>query len=352
MNVHIATTTSDQLLKEWESLWNTSQMATMMNSPYWFQAAFHAFKPKAIRIICIYEEDQLRAVAPFFQEKHYGVPLYVTPLHDLGDKSSILCDFNNTPLTKLLILKIRELENVWLTGLSKIEFDSVQIAVPHARMIATDLNAYITIFEGIYGDFPKPMKAKVINRSKRSSQPLHVEHNEDNHTNWLPTIFEIDQNSVKQKKGRSIFGRKEVRVFFQNLYRLAPKRILISLLFFGEIPISYTLGFVCNNIYQGSQKAFLPGYEYYCPGSLLLLNVLELMHNKGSPEFDMGKGYDSFKSGFTKKTRPLYTVAFTKNNWTCNYLHKISLLRQTLYAFVEHHHTLYGAYKNLKNKIL
>ncbi|NTU73779.1 GNAT family N-acetyltransferase [Candidatus Roizmanbacteria bacterium] len=352
MKAVIYTVLSDHLKQQWEQLWLKMQSTTIMNSPYWFVAAMDVFKPERIRLVCVYEDDQLLAIAPFFECNHYGILVYATPIHELGDRSSILCDFTHKEVVKLLVSKIAELRNVWLTGLLKHEASTLREFITTARMIKSDLNAYIDFSDGPYGEYPEYMRNKIMRRSSRSPQAFRAVHCEDFSIPTLQLIFELDQKSVKQQKGRSIFGHEDIRKFIELLYTKAPRNMHISILYAGEQLIAYSLGYVCGSVYQGSQKAYMPGFEYYSPGAYLLFSLLDYMRQKGSPELDFGKGYDRFKSFFTKKTRQLYTVEFTRNSWTSHYLLSMYKTRQRLYALVENHYGLYAFYKRLKHRFI
>ena len=116
MKIQKFTYLNDKLLHDWSKLWEQSPSANMVNSPAWFNAARIAFGEKPASIIALYDdlENDLIAIAALVKEKIFAIPVWTVPGGQFADKNSILVDFHDEEVIKILLTEISKLGNVYL----------------------------------------------------------------------------------------------------------------------------------------------------------------------------------------------------------------------------------------------
>ncbi len=75
-------------------------------------------------------------------------------------------------------------------------------------------------------------------------------------------------------------------------------------LWLGETLLSGHFGIRVGTSFHPWIAAFNPAYSQYSPGNLLLLQVLETMHEMGLETYDLANGHDHYKKYFANGTRP------------------------------------------------
>jgi CelD/BcsL family acetyltransferase involved in cellulose biosynthesis len=340
--------TNKKLLKDWLTLWNKSQYSSTVNSPGWLLASFEAFPEKESRIIAIYEKEKLIAIGAFMKERLFGVPVFSTPGIEFADRSSILIDYKNKKAIRLLFQKIKELGNIQLGYITNEDHEHFKRSFSSAKFIQTDVGPYMTFSDGIYGDLSKRRRVNIINRLKKFEEEVVFESSETEHSRALSRAFEIETESSKNYHGKSIFDKEYARKFYTAFASLLPQNIAVGILYFGEKPVAYCIGFVHKKTFIASQKAHLANFNYYNPGKALVMKLLEYWNDKGFDKFSHGRGNDRFKMTFTKKSDPIYQMFYFQNSVVLIYVSYMLRLRGKVYELVSHHAKIYNFYHNVK----
>lgn len=347
-NIHNSLT--KQLHQEWEKLWKKSQYVNISNSPCWFNSAVAAFKYKDVKIISVHETktSELVAIAAFVKAKIFSVSLYMTPAREFADKSQILADFNNKKVISALFKGILELGDVYLSNMTDYKLGKIAPLIKHPVIIKDDIEPYLDLSKGKYGDLPNRKKTIVLNRMKNSGRKFEIVPNAPDLHKALEIAFDIDTKSVKNRKGKGVFHDPQVREFYRQIAARNPSNIIVSLIYIDKIPVSYLIGFINNSVHSGSQKAYLPGYEYFVLGRLLLIHLMDHFREKGSNEFDLGKGYDRFKRDFTHNYWQYYAVLITSNQFLRAYISFLNIVNERIYPSISSHPIIYKTYKKIK----
>jgi CelD/BcsL family acetyltransferase involved in cellulose biosynthesis len=340
---------SDVLLSKWEELWQNSEFATVVNSPAWFLSSLKAFPTKEIRIIALHKSKKLIGIALFVKVKMYGFSVWQTPGAEFADRNSLLLDLNEDTIVYYFCEELKKLGNVNLTGLTSENIMLLQQKVKNAKFLQVDQDPYSYFEESIYGDFPKRHRTNVMNRLSHLEEPVEFITSRKNHNKALEIAYQIEIQSSKNEHGKSVFDRTDAKTFYSSFANLLPKNMAISLLYFGEKPVAYCIGFVCNNTFFASQKAHLSEYNYYNPGKVVMIKMLEYWNKKGIQEFSHGRGYDRFKMSFTKTARPIFTMTYSKYFFLPSLLNSLSIFQQKIYEIISRHQKMYAEYHNLKN---
>jgi hypothetical protein len=348
MKIQTYSNISETLLTDWQKLWQSSEYATIVNSPGRFLSAMKVFDYKEIKIVTIYKSDELVAIAPFVKTKIFGVALFALPVEEFADRPQILINYNEKKLVQLFFSKIAQLGTVLLPYFTSGLLDSFHKQTTYSKIFPGDVIPYINFSQGPYGNLSSRKRNIVINRLKNSEQKCTIEIVAKKPSESLEKAFDIDRASAKHNHGKGVFYRKEARDFYRELAQHNPANIIVTLVFFDNKPVSYLIGFFSNNIHSGSQKAYVSGYEYFNLGRLSLINLIDYFREKGSAEFDFGRGNDQFKKDFTSNYRQLYTVIITKNILLRNYITQMYLLHETMYKFLSRYPKIYKIYHRVK----
>jgi len=118
----------------------------------------------------------------------------------------------------------------------------------------------------------------------------------------------------------------------------------------GKVPIAYEIGFVHQDSYADSERAYLASYSQYTPGKVMMVLLLEELGRRGVKLFDFGPGVDNLK-------RTLATGSEVRSNLVVS---KYSLIRLLtvwqdrimlkVYKFIFAHPRLYRVYRLLKTR--
>lgn len=348
------TALSDKLIADWDAIWKNSANANMVNSSTWTIAAQTAFHKKNVCIIAVYDDQEknLVAIAAFVKENLYGIPFWTQPGREFADKTSILIDFKDLETVDLLFSEIKKLGTSYLTEYTQDQIQEIQQSVPAITAWKSDVNPYIDFSQGKYGELPNRRRNTFLRRLEETNVHADlVTSADDTSRKALEVCFQIDMASLKQKKGKGIFYREEVREFYKALIVRSPENVPVSVLYLENKPISYLIGFQVKGVYQASQKAFLPGFEFYNPGKLLMIKFIDSFDPNSLPAIELGRGYDRFKLHFTKSYYELYDLIITQNKATAIYITTLLTLKKKAYEAINKHAKLYQFYTRLRDTL-
>lgn len=352
MEVKIYTTLDSKLFDDWKSLWEKSGKKNIVSSPGWFQAAYKAFQPKSVAIVAVYKNTKnLVAIAPFFKTNLFGFSVFTFPAREFAFQEALLIEENSQEAFNSLLKAISQLKNVLLSPLNNQLGKLIHNKVRNSYIFLADKNPYIDLTQYVYGDFPEKKRKNLLNRIQKVDVPVYLLNTTEYNKKNLDLIFHIDQESNKQLHGKGVFYKKEIQEFYISLFQNIPSRLMASFLYFGDIPIAYTIGFLSDSIYTGSQKAYLSGYEYFNPGKILQLKLLDFCDQEKIKTFSFGFGYDRFKMDFTKNVNDVYSVIISKNNILRYYLLGSFYMQKKLYTQFSKSAKVYSLYKKIKSKV-
>jgi CelD/BcsL family acetyltransferase involved in cellulose biosynthesis len=348
MKTSISRELSPDLRREWEALWRANpHLATAFNSPVWLCAAKVAFKPKDVRIITIREEDNtLVGVCALTGDTVYGLRVFTSPVRQFADKPSILLDWTNVQAVKALTIAFKSIGTIYLSYCREEIAKALQKAAPTV-VFQDDENAIVEFKDGYRGDLSRDSYNKILKRIKKSKEPVTMRFSKSSHDALLKDVYAVEKISTKGERGMAEFNSLAVRTFFEALAIDQPELVRISILDIGARPVAYSIDLLAHGIYQGSQKAYVKGYEYYQPGKYMVLKLLEHNYTEGYQAFDFGRGYDNFKIQFTKTVRPVYSVV-AGNQAAGLYLKNARAARQKIYESVVRNKALYKTFKGVK----
>lgn len=348
MKTQIYTSLTSDFEREWQSLWDTSKRhATAFNSPAWLVAAQSAFDHRDIRIIAIRsKKNALVGVAALVKQQAYGVSVYASPAARFADKPSILIDWGDAAAVSALAAAFTSLGTVYLQYCKSEIAQALQNAQP-AITFQDDLTSQVH-FNGTYtGTLTKDTLKKIVKRMEKAPERVTVRYSKKNHHAILPDVYAVEEDSTKKERGMAEFIDKRTRNFFESIAQKNADLMRIILIDIGKKPVAYSVDFLAHEVYQGSQKAFVKGYEYYQPGKYMALKLLEKNFQEGRRAFDFGRGYDSFKEQFTNTPIPVYSIIIG-NRAGGTYLKTVSAARKKIYETVVINHGLYKTIKKVK----
>lgn len=353
MKIRKFTEISNELRNDWEMLWRNSPYANIVNSPAWTLAANKAFNYKDLLIISVYNDrgTDLLAIAAFVKEKIFGVPMWTAPGVEFSDKCSILADLSDRNVMSSLVPEIVRLGFVYLPHCTQDEIKKMQEFMPKSKTLKSDVNLYMDFSKGKYGKYSNKKIKNLLNRIENSKTQLDfVTSNCANNNGALETCFRIDVASVKHSKGRGVFYKPEAREFYRALAELSPESVPLSILYLNNKPVSYLIAFLVNNVYTTTQKAYLEGFEYYNPGKLTLMKLID-HYEKELPMIEFGRGCDQSKRSFTSSFYVLYNLIISKNALVPLYISTMHDFHTKAYESISSNPRVYCLYKKVKEAV-
>lgn len=347
MTVKIFTELNEQIISDWKKLWTKSLYANVVNSAEWYIAACNAFAFENKVIIAIYEDNLLFGIVGFVKTTFYGFRVYTAACQEFADSQPFLIENDHKEYINYLIHEAIKLE-VYIKSISENVISLIRSNKENVDIFAGEIQSYVSFADGEYGNLSRESKSSVLNRAKKLSEKVYVDIREDNHAENLEVAFNIEGESSKMMLGKGVFHREDVKKFYTYLAQMLPKNLLSAILFFGKNPVAYSIGFFNGKDITSSQKAHLSDYNYYKPGKLIKMHVMDywrIKHN--AEEFGFGPGYDRFKMDFTKRTRSTYNIICSKNILKRKYIFFTYIIQQKMYKFLSKHKKSYSFYKKI-----
>src|SRR6185312_9663597 len=97
------------ILKEWQSLWEKSAYASYVNSSDWFLSVIEIFGYKKYGIIALYEGEKLAAIGALVEESKYGIPCYTIAPGNFACGLPFLIDIQDSQAIKSFTEALSEL---------------------------------------------------------------------------------------------------------------------------------------------------------------------------------------------------------------------------------------------------
>lgn len=354
MKVEKFTEISDKLRNDWEALWNNSTCANIVNSPAWTLAAKKAFNYRDLLIIAIYDDEKknILAISAFVKEKIFGVSAWTVPAREYVDKRSILASFEDEKIIDLMLSEVLKLGIVYLCCYKLDEALKMYGRATTVNMFKGDVNMYLEFSGGRYGKYPNKKRNNLLNRAEKENVKIKfITTTYSKDMGALETCFMIDKESVKRTKGKGVFHRPEARQFYKTLAELASENVPLSILYLNDKPVSYLIAFMVNGTFTATQKAYLEGFEYFNPGKLMTIKLLDYYCEKRLPIVEFGRGCDRSKHNFTSNYYVLYSLVISNSALLRFYIAIMHDFRLKAYKSLSQHPKCYFFYKKIKEAI-
>lgn len=335
---------NDELLRDWEDLWERSPDKHLFNSPAWTRSFVESYKPKHVEIIAVYERKRLSGVFPLIKGKCFGISCYSIPGFGLAHRSALLVDFSSSAV-QILSREIIKLNVVNVGNLTSLEMG--KMGLDGERCVVTKSVVPIMWVKGPKGKaFSVRGRSQIIKRARGKEKYLKLVPLGSTR-DGLKKVFEIDMASSKARDGYNVFLSPEYRHFFERLVLHLGNRIGAFLLKYKNKPVAYELGFAGNGLYVDIERAYLSGHEGYTPGKVLTVLLAEHLSTAGFEAFDLGPGVDNFKRSLADKYCEVYDVVYSRRKIVRVYVSTMLATRKKVYDFIFKHRFLYTFYKKL-----
>lgn len=304
------------LIKEWESLWNNAVNATIFNSYAWFKATSKTKDLNNCIIYLCYQNDELVAILPLVEEKRFGIKVLTTHLGSYISDEAMLLKESDPQLLKHLILEISKKNNIYLTRVSSENVTRLWNVLPQIFFSVIGVNPIISLKDDALSSVSKSSKKKLESIRRKAGDRLAFKtlKENDNLEELLKVIIRIDTHSGKQRNSRDIFTKDDEKRFFSNLVKYCKEFIEISLLYYEGQPIAYTFNLKGGKVYFGYQTSYLFEHRKLSPGKLVLMNSLKEIARSGYNILDYGEGFSAFKQEFTKDYKLKYDLHYSRNS--------------------------------------
>jgi CelD/BcsL family acetyltransferase involved in cellulose biosynthesis len=350
--------------QDWDRLLSTSNSPALPLSHDWFCAWWQVFGVgKQLYIVCVYDNDQLVAIAPFMREKASYRRVPVTIQKFMANGHSPFCDvilpedLSAGKKAEVLDLIIQN-NSADILQFNKIPENG--IIANHVRR--SDKCRYyrygikpslVTPIIRIQGDwekfiqeksrkFRKSLNNKLNKFNKSAAYTIDCVQIPDDQHPYLTKMVEISKNSWKRKikndLGSNIAGRE---FLFKLAARLGPKGMLhIWMMHKGEQPVAfeYHLGF--HGVVYPVRADYDDGHRMISPGSVLEYTALKsLFENQDAQEYYSCADDYWYLSNWTNEMHKHITIEIFADSWKASILHileyvlipKLRILRDKIY---------------------
>lgn len=139
-------------------------------------------------------------------------------------------------------------------------------------------------------------------------------------------LFHLHELRANSKNIKSSFTGQKLFDFHSDLIMRTDGEGKPWLRFIGksEKVIAAFYGFSCGDRLFYYQIGFDPEWEQYSPGTILMYEVIKEAFSKGYREFDFLRGNEAYKTSWTKRQRPLYSISVYNRTLRASIYMKIS----------------------------
>lgn len=308
-NVVFKNDLNEKDIRDWKCLWKNSKYRRVYNSYEWYNSCKKNFKGKYLALY-VYKDNELVAILPF---KVLFGKFYVSPGGRFIDKNSNLfkenCNIINFVIKKQLKNKIIIFKEVPEEELKFYDNECL------CKM--SSINPYAKIDENLSVISKRTIKNinKILNEN--NGDFLLKIYKGDNIRNNINTVFEIEKNSNKVKKHRTIFNSKKVCNFFNDISSYEGTRLFV--LEYKGNSIAHTLDFLNSDYLLGCHTAYLDEYSKLLPGKILTYFVMRYCFENDILKYDFSRGECDKKNQFAKDKTYNYNLIY------CGYCLKLIL---------------------------
>lgn len=291
----------DQLQKEWESLWASSQNSHFFNSPMWFLTCLKTYRYSKVLILTVYSDSQLVAVLPLVRAKKLGISVLMCPGGVFLDRSSLLLADINENLLLHIAKTLSKLGNFYLAEVEKNLADSLCQIFPLILKFPQPLSTspYLPLESDPLRFVPSRHRSEINSILRKCQANISTSFISPSTQSDLQTIVELEKVSSKDKKHTEIFNNPNTLLFFRNLIDISPKSVGIILLCFDGQPIAGDIGYIYNSTFRGFYTAYDNHFRHLGPGKLLKYITAQELTKRGFVCYDLSRGLANYKSELT-----------------------------------------------------
>jgi CelD/BcsL family acetyltransferase involved in cellulose biosynthesis len=313
----------DQLMPDWESLWNRDPRATIFAGVPWARASWRAYGSRRSLCISVVRRDsQVVGILPLATDgdtlRFLGDPrsdyndMICAP--DAGHETlesalDILCK-SNLPWRRCILANVPERSNIVTQFPHITRPKGMLLHLTHeATCPFVDLTSDA---EHILADI---LKKKSLKRHENKLGRLgHLEFrhltNREEIKDHLPHFFQQHIAHRAMEGDKSLFCDSVARAFYEYLVgELDPYRELrFSVVEIDGKPVAYHFGFEDRNSLIWYKPSFDEDYWDYSPGEVLIKKLFEYVRDRRLSKFDFTVGDEVFKTRFANRIANNYAI--------------------------------------------
>lgn len=332
----------DQLIKDWEVLWEKAENANINNSYEWFLMHYENSNDKKIVIYTCYEQQELVGIFPFIENQYFGIPTMTTPGSNISFNTPFLVRNITSDILEPVFEQItKDFDNLFIPKIDTKETEILHNLFPKIFFHLMSANPFIDLTENPFQFLSKSSLKGIDRVLKKHKHNLSIKYY-DQHSdlnNHLETIFYIDQNSGKKQKSRDIFSKKENREVFQNFVKYCKRYIKICFLYYKDIPIAYDFIFTYKQTFLDYQTSYLLEYNQLSPGKIILYSMLKGLNKHEFKLFDLCGGLSNFKQKFTQTYYLQYNLFYSNKKLIMLHWRLINTARRIKQILLPEKHT-------------
>ena len=332
--------------KEWNDLNNLTRGSIFL-SHEWFDSILHWLDGKEIKILCLYDKQDLIGILPLMLSKRkmgYSI-YYLQSMHIPDTQEFDIITHPKMDKIKLVELFFNEIKN------SHFKWHYYQLKYLQKYSVLTKVldeqkKNYHSILEKtlhplvIMQSNWKKYYHKLSKKLRKSNRGIANKIITDNDlelikiTNtkdkkYLNILEDIALSSWKTKTKNSL-NTEGPRQFVINLLQNMPEdKVVIWLLKFNQGYIAYELQLNHNNQIYALRSDFKESHRHLSPGTYLNWKIIEALHEEKFKIYHMGPGLNSYKLKWcNEKIKILEIIGYNSNfmGFILRAIYKIKLM--------------------------
>ena len=331
--------------KKWNDL-NKLTRGSIFLSHEWFDSALHWLDEKEIKILCLYDNQDLIGILPLTLSKEKkGYTIYYLQSMHIPDTQEfdIIAHpkIDKKKLVELFFSEIKKSHFKWhYYQLKHLQKNSILTQVlskqeknyhsilekslhPLVRMQPSWKKYYYTLSSKL-----RKSNRGIANKIIANNHLDLIKITNTKDKKHLNILEDIALNSWKTKTKNSL-NTEGPRQFIENLLHNMPEnKIVIWLLKFNHDYIAYELQLNHYNQIYALRSDFKETYRHLSPGTYLNWKVIESLHKEKFKKYYMGPGLNSYKLKWcNEKVKILEIIGFNLNpmGLTLSTFYKIKL---------------------------
>lgn len=285
--------------REWKALWKKAENANLFNSPDWFSMASGRTK---FKIFAVYQNGELVAVMPLSPTKAFGISVLSPLNHEFTINTPFLLKEVSLKLIKCLFQFASKEGNLYINKIDLEEAVILKKAFPEGVFPLISVNPHIDLAGGDpfrYISSKNKHEIRRVLRKHGDSVQIKIIAEKEEISRFMPTMFEIDRKSAKEKRAMSIFTKEENIEVFKRFADKLSKFIEIAVLSYDNIPVAYIFCFKSREAYILYQASYLFEARKISPGKIIVMKLLESIATRKYKLFDFSGGVSAYKQDFT-----------------------------------------------------
>jgi len=320
--------------KQWQELWNSSDMRHIFNSPNFFEACLKAFESKKYAIIFCYKEGKLCGALPLTEDRIFGIKALSGPGRkgNYVDKSILLMNEYDSDLFNAIIENALNLGSLYLAELDEntknfIDHSKFNFFIePASRSRWTAMAPDKNLLEYM----PSGQRRTMLKRIRAGEKDLEFRFFENDLEKALQIVLEVEKGSYKNCRCMAFFKKKNSKKLIEAIIKNSPQNIRIAVLYFQKQPVATVLGFVCDKTFFAYHISFLKDCRSWGAGKMALYMTLEYLRKEGFSKADLLRGDTDLKRQFAKNITNQYDIYFSKNYLALFWWRMCALIADTL----------------------